>query len=330
MIATELWTELELEQSQSVGLTVRRCPMSVIPDVFLGIEFPYNHRCLALSLPVDSLPSLEFLPQFREIQLEIADVGALPGQRFFVIKLTAAELSDVFGILCEDLIGSVAEFSDASAVVAEVTKRLNLWSELFQQAVSAGLSGEAQAGLFGELHFIRMALDLHVEQQLLLSAWTGPSQNIRDFQYRNCALEVKSTRGNNHQLIFVSSERQLDPSLLDHLFLFHVSLEILPNGGETLNDLVDSITYVLTADARTKFKSLLISAGYFDHHRTSYESDGYAVRGTTLFDVREDFPRIEEKDLRSGVGNVKYSILTAGCDDYRIELDHALEKMNLL
>jgi hypothetical protein len=330
MMSSELWQELENDGTQALGLTMRRCPTSVLPDIFLGIEVPYNYRCLAVSLPVEQIPRLESLPHFREIEVETVDVGALPGHRFLVLKLVASELTDVFAILCDDLIASVAEYSNPSIVVSEITTRLTLWSELFREATLDGLSGEAQAGLYGELCFIRMALDSEVDQQRLLSSWTGPTPNIRDFQYQNSALEVKTTRGNNHQRIFISSERQLDPSLLEYLYLCHISLEVLPNGGENLNDLVDTIAHRFNENLRPRFSSLLISAGYFERHRSFYETDGYAVRASALFEVKGDFPRIEEKELRSGVGNVKYSVLTAGCDGYQIDLDTALQNLKLL
>ncbi|MEQ1678566.1 MAG: PD-(D/E)XK motif protein, partial [Chitinophagaceae bacterium] len=79
-----------------------------------------------------------------------------------------------------------------------------------------------------------------------LKAWTGPSKAIQDFQFGRWALEVKTTSGKNHQKIYVSSERQLDDSLIPAIFLYHLSLDIRNGNGETLNALIDSIYDLLS------------------------------------------------------------------------------------
>ena len=154
----------------------------------------------------------------------------------------------------------------------------------------------------------------------VVSTWTGTEKQIRDFQSGSWAVEVKTTHGNNHQKVHISSERQLDTTNLETMFLYHISLEKQQNSGETLNDIVDSVTDILRAEtiALNKFKSKIYEVGYFDLQRNLYENIGYHIRQDEFYKVEKDFPRIEENDLRIGVGDVKYSIILSQCATFSI------------
>lgn len=134
---------------------------------------------------------------------------------------------------------------------------------------------------------------------------------------------MKTTHGNNHQKVHISSERQLDITNLDNLFLNHLSLEIRQQSGESLNQIVDAVIGLLSSDftALNQFRRKLIEAGYFDHHRQLYTDIGYFIRQDDYYKVENQFPRIEESDIRNGVGDVKYSIIVSQCNDYNISED---------
>jgi hypothetical protein len=97
-------------------------------------------------------------------------------------------------------------------------------------------------------------------------------------------------------------------------------LEQQQNSGETLNDIVDSVTDILRTEtiALNKFKSKIYEVGYFDLRRNLYENIGYHIRQDEFYKVEKDFPRIEENDLRIGVGDVKYSIILSQCAPFSI------------
>jgi len=146
----------------------------------------------------------------------------------------------------------------------------------------------------------------------------GAERQIRDFQFKSWSVEVKTTHGNNHQKVHISNERQLDTANLDDLFLFHLSLESRLHSGETLNEAVDSILLILEKDfsSLSRFKNKLLEAGYFENHRIHYSETGYFVRNEVFYKVENEFPRIEEDEIRNGVGDVKYSIIISQCSEY--------------
>jgi hypothetical protein len=153
---------------------------------------------------------------------------------------------------------------------------------------------------------------------LVLNTWIGTTGEVRDFQMNHWALEVKTTHGNNHQKIQISSERQLDNTHIDKLFLYHLSLEKVQESGESLNQIITSICTILDVDviALNRFKSKLYEAGFFERHQDLYETTGYFIRKDIFYSVENEFPRIQENEVRSGVGDVKYSIIVSLCESF--------------
>ena len=210
--------------------------------------------------------------------------------------------------------------------------RFEKWKSLFNKFTSQGLTSEQQRGLFGELFFIRKYLQNNSDYHNVINTWVGPSNEIRDFQFQNWALEVKTTIGNNHQKVHISSERQLDTTHVENLFLYHLSLEKVQGSGESLPQIINSIEEILLHDTIciNRFKSKLYEVGYFDQQENLYNSYGYHIRQFNYYKVEGDFPRLEENELRSGVGDVKYSIILSQCTQYIISEINVLESLSFL
>ena len=151
-----------------------------------------------------------------------------------------------------------------------------------------------------------------------LDYWVGVDAAQRDFMGDSWAVEVKTTATSNPQEITINSERQLDESLFENLYLYHCSVEITKKNGETLPDKIYKLRRDLenTPTALSKFNERLITAGYFDEDEALYAFRAYKVRGETFFRIEGDFPRIKESDLRTGVGNLTYSIVLSACTGY--------------
>lgn len=193
-------------------------------------------------------------------------------------------------------------------------------------ASSDGLGPSLQSGLYGELYFLRHHLFPVVGVTAGLGAWHGPSRLQQDFQFDRCAVEVKTSTSKQHQVIQIASERQLDESLLDKLFLFHLSLDARPHQGETLVAMVNRIWNAIgdSNAGRDLFARKLLEAGYIDAQSSRYDAVGYNIRESEVFDVQGDFPRMVEGDLRAGVGDVTYSISVSECKHYAVPADQML------
>ncbi len=318
MTIDQIWTELETDNSFSSGLLVRRSASFVLPDIFIALKGAARTRCIAVlinkSVPVD----MSSLIALRDIKVELLPHDKDSERQILVFNLLKAEYSCIFSTLCEDLIASVSNVTNQRQMVKELLNRFSQWESLFDQAGSQGLSSEQQRGLYGELFFLRKYLQHDTNFSHVINSWVGSAKEARDFQFGKWGIEVKTSHGNNHQKVHISNERQLDTGNFEHLFIFHLSLEMRQESGETLNQIVDWVCELLISDfaAFNRFKMKLLEAGYFDQHRPSYQHVGYFIRREAFYSVEGEFPRIEEKDIPNGVGDVKYSIILDRCSGF--------------
>lgn len=318
MKINKIWEELENDASLSHGLGLRRYSGAVLPNVFIGVKLPEKFRCIVTSLNKSINVNLTLFSNLKDICVEIIPDQTNEERVYLLFILLSYQHKDIFSVLCEDLIAKIETINDENLLLKELLNRFDKWKSLFDKTAAPGLLPEEQRGLYGEIFFLRKYLQNNLDYQKILTSWIGPEKQIRDFQYGNWSVEVKTTHGNNHQKLHISSERQLDSANLENLFLYHLSLEVRQNSGETLNDIVDSVSKLLINDfsSLNLFKFKLLEAGYFDIHHNLYAFLGYFIRQNIFYKVENDFPRIVESEILQGVGDVKYSIVISHCSNF--------------
>lgn len=325
-----IWEELEKDESFQAGLLYKRYSAKVNPDIFIALKAPEKLRCI--SFHISSLINLDInqMNIFRDIKLETLNDEKNPNKQFLLILLLNTQHRDIFSTLCEDLIYGVSEINNENILIERLVDRLVKWQSLFEKLGHQGLSEDAQRGLFGELYFLRKYLSKSSDYIKCINTWMGPENAIQDFQYSNWAVEVKTTHGKNHQKIHISSERQLDDSIISNIFLYHLSLDIRMGFGETLNFIIEDISHFLSDNsiATNHFKLKLMEYGYFESHKNIYNDDGYTIRQKNIYSVTGDFPRITERQIPSGVGDVKYSIILTESESWRINEDDLFNKIS--
>ncbi len=314
----QIWDELENDKSFEKGLLFRRYSGTVLPDIFVAIQQPEKLLCIAASISKSADINVSAFSNLQEIHVDLLPDTNNSDKKNLIFKLVNNQHKDIFAVLCEDLISNISEESNERKLISTLLNRFEKWKSLFNKFILNGLSPEAQRGLFGELFFLRKYLVHKSDFQNVLNTWVGTSNEIRDFQFNDWALEVKTTIGNNHQKIHISSERQLDTTHLKTLFLNHLSLEKVQESGESLPQIIESILEILDEDiiSINRFKSKLYEVGYFEQQAHFYSEIGYHVRQNNYYKVEGDFPRIQESEIRSGVGDVKYSIIISQCQEY--------------
>lgn len=317
----QIWDELASDKSFAKGLLLRRYSGAVLPDVYVAMQHPEKLLCICISISDTIEVNISSFSNLQEIEVDLYPSPTQTSKNTLIFKLLNFQHKDIFTVLCEDLITSVSTETNERKLVKEILNRFEKWKSLFSKIGLQGLTPEEQRGLFGELYFLRKYLHANSNFLEVVNTWIGTERQVRDFQSSAWAVEVKTTHGNNHQKVHISSERQLDTTNLDNLFLYHISLEQMQNSGESLNDIVDSVIECLQSDALAlnKFKSKIYEVGYFDLQRSLYESIGYFIRQNIFYKVENDFPRIQENEIRVGIGDVKYSIILSQCTTFIIE-----------
>ncbi|WP_158608883.1 PD-(D/E)XK motif protein [Paenimyroides viscosum] len=315
-----IWTGLESETSNHSGLLYKRYSAEVMPDVFIAIKAPEKLRCIAFRISATFSFDENQWNKLKDIKIETLPDERDRSKKFLLILLLNKQHKDIFSTLCEDLIFGVSDVSTEQTLVEKLLERLAKWQSLFEKVGKQGLSDEAQRGLYGEIYFLRFFLTNNSDKNYCIKSWLGPEKSIQDFQYSNWAVEVKTTHGNNHQKIHITSERQLDDSIIEKIFLFHLSLDVRVGNGESLNILIDEVSELLNDNtmASNLFKLKLLESGYYDIHKPLYDERGYTIRQENIYRVTGNFPRITENQIPIGVGDVRYSIVLSESEEWRI------------
>lgn len=328
----EIWRDFIENDSLKTGVVLKRYSADITPDCFVSMRMPEQVKSVAFRITTETI-NISSLSGLKDITTEIIPDKTDKDRSLILISLTDNSLSSIFAVLCEDLFQAVATIEQELVFIQTLQNRFIQWKELFIMAKGSGLPIEKQIGLYGELHLLKKLILQTGLLAEVLSMWTGPETGIRDFEKNNCAIEVKTTHSHNHQRIHINSERQLDTALLQYLFLFHLSIEKRNSDKNTLNTIVEEV-YSIIGDNKflsNILKRKLISAGYFNHHQPIYQSMSFLIREEDFYKIEDSFPRIEEKDLMKGVGDVKYSIiLTSETEKYRTSFSDIIQNLDLL
>jgi len=329
MLVSSVWENLENQQK---GLAGGYLLQRILPDsnhcLYLALEKQSGARALMMQVSQLSAAKITELPtskgfDVKKVRLEEDETGKIIIQ----VILNDKKYSDIFSRLIQDIVDSVEKIQQENKAVLDLVMRLQRWQFFLARNNPEGLSSEEQQGLFGELWFLKNFLFTHLNYKKAVTSWKGPTSTVQDFYFTGCVVEVKTTTTKAHQKLFISNEKQLDNDGIDALVLLHLPLEERPESGETLSELIVSIRDILanTPEELEIFESMLFQSGYLDLHSENYNNKGYIVKNPNFYIVRDDFPRIIEKDLRNGVGDIRYSISVAECKHFIIPEDNVIK-----
>ena len=326
----KIWQKHEDDLSFDAPLVYQRFSAEVKPDVFIALKNPGRFRAVAFSVETTLKRDVTGYNTFKDISIEFFPSDISSQKVFLLVTLVNRDHENIFSTLCEDLIYEVAEVADNNVIVTDVLERLSAWQLLFEKSSRKGLSDELQRALYGECFFMRSFLNETQNFSLCVDSWKGPERAVQDFQYSNWAVEIKTTMGKNHQKIHISSERQLDTSFVPFIYLYHLSLEVRVQHGETLNDIVDSLSVLFASNTRALsiFRLKLLEYGYFDRHKVLYNETGYTIRNLNVYKITDDFPRITEQGLSPEIGDVKYSLIIASDPSWTLTEIELFEILN--
>lgn len=325
----QIWQELERDKSLQSGLLYKRYSGKVKPDVYVALKAPERIRCIAAHLNDSSGFDTKSWDKFKDIKIQLIPDEKNKEKYYLMILLLNNQHMDIFSALGEDLIKNVAEITDEIELVEELITRLEKWHLLFEKLGQQGLSEESQRGLYGELYFLRKFLINDFDNEFCINSWRGSEKMVQDFQYSDWAVEVKTTHGKNQQKLHISSERQLDISIIPHLYLVHLSLEIRNGHGESLNNIINEVTEILNHSpaAYSAFRLKLLIAGYFEHHYELYQDLGYSIRQQNIYKITDDFPKITEDMIPAGVGDVRYSLIISANKNWMMEEESLFQNL---
>lgn len=323
----DIWSILKSEKR--VGLVKRLYSAESKINVYGVYQYPEGYYGIALSFPNSIKFNLAPFASVSEPAVQIYEDGSFVDCMLLCTMIRNIEKINEFSYLCENVIQTILLEKTISDAVKTFGNTLLRWKNLFERAHGMGLSKEEQQGLYGELRFLKKCLEsVSNSYYNIVQNYVGTNRSLRDFQGKDWAVEVKTTSSNNPQTLIINGERQLDDSMLDTMYLYHCSVEITNQTGETLPEIVKRIREILKDDVATYslFNAKLFEVGYLDTQEHIYINRHYQFRKDRYYHVRDNFPRIRERELREGVGNVRYSISISSFESYGVSEQQVLSK----
>lgn len=325
----EIWTILGKSVAVRDGIERVRYGADSPAALYLGYKTPEMFPAFSLSVPRKVISRPPAGAVYRNLRLDFTADEINKDNVFINLLLTQPDLTEEFDILVGDFISHLETVTDQQRQATIFLDHFLKWQSLFEDFSGAHLSGEAQRGLFGELAFLKKWLQTGSSPETCISGWLGPASEDHDFKAGMTAVEVKTSLPATHQKLHISNERQLDDTGLDQLFVFHLTLEPRISAGQTLPEIIGDIMTLL-ANRRaltTAFTAKLTLSGYLPHQTSHYTENGYIMRTTRYYQVNENFPRICERDINSGVGDVKYTIAASALSSYEVAEDAVFDKL---
>jgi hypothetical protein len=321
----EIWKSINTESDNASVRTqiARKIQTKGVFTIFLATDFKNGVRLLYVNIPSDHGLIIDQLPHFRglEISIAVSSIGGLVNQEFLKISQSIPNTEKIFESVITDLCENVAYLQDPKKLSLALTRVLNEWKLFFEKQQYNILSISEQKGLIGELYFLKDYLFNKYSFTEALLFWTGSDKTNHDFQLKDKAVEVKATSSKQHKKFHISSERQLDSTGLEHLYLSVFSLNVHSNMHErSLPKLIDEIYLQIQEDpyAVFQFQIKLAKYGYNEIHAEKYTS-GFSFMEISFFEVLDGFPRLLQGDLPQGIGDLKYSIVVSACKPYQID-----------
>lgn len=179
--------------------------------------------------------------------------------------------------------------------VAWLRHQLLRWVSYYRSTPDKVMGKEKQLGLLGELKI----LISYLKDGKPFSCWRGPFGDHHDFQCVDHHLEVKSRLVTSKELIKINGSEQLHH---DEKLLLTVLHFIEHNHGESIYDLIDQITPLLSVEDLEEFYDLLSYIGKLPSEEKTYR---FTPILEEVYLVQEGFPR---QPVIEGTMEVTYKI----------------------
>ncbi|RVG77430.1 PD-(D/E)XK motif protein [Sinorhizobium meliloti] len=260
---------------------------------------------LHLLVPVSEGPSFQAFPDLNGLMVR----HRVTSEGQFLGLVATAPHERVFNPVCREVVEAVlVQNREPWAAAASIIRQ---WQSAWRPTRQY-MSQTTQVGLAGELIVLaKIMIDALGARAVLL--WSGPESERHDFVSGNLHLEVKTTRASRHEHD-ISRLDQLWAPDDRRLLLASVQLEASIGGTLTIASLIDEVIDLIRDDpaAVDDFLLKLSRLNWSDEMRRSGELLRFHLREAALYDVDDEFPRLNE-DFRppSGVLAVRYTVSLA-------------------
>ncbi len=251
---------------------------------------------------------------------KVVGQGVREGRSAVIVGLKDSECEDLFGLLCDHLLGKVVACQDGNAAIALVVDEIDRWRR-FMDRHSKRLDRAAVVGLVGELAVLERLAN-KIGKGPALTGWKAPSGSLRDFELGNMTVEAKAYSPSQGGAVHINDPLQLEPEAGKELFLACQEVVAAEDSGQRLPDHVARVRNMLGPDPGilSDFDRLMAGSGYLAVHDEEYR-DGYQLGVLKVFRVDSSFPRISPGSVPLGVQNVRFGLQVSSLGAYEVDPD---------
>ncbi len=305
-----LWASLRTAAPAEVtgDFRMRLCHEAHDLRMFAAVAEMTRDAAIVVELPAALVPRQVTMMAGRKLSVVAGGVVGLPaGRGAIVVRLCDPEFEDLFGRLGDDLITAIQGSLSAASAVQCITRLIERWRRFLEQQRSP-LSDEEVRGLIGELAILERSIS-RVGPETALRAWKSPLGSIRDFEFPDRTIEVKTVMSALGASVRIHGPQQLEPEAGVALYL---ACQELGRSESADTSLAGHIRRVVSRFAGEPslvedFKDALAASGYLPAHAEWY-SEGYVLGPLYAFVVSPEFPRIRPSAIPPGVVRVEFSL----------------------
>lgn len=263
------------------------------------------------------------VPKLKELGIHITEPDE-SGAVKVVLELHEATYRDIFYRLCQDIVDAARDSKSEAEAANVMLVRTWRWHHLLRGGSDERLSVEEQMGLIGELLVFDKVLLPVLNPLDSVRSWRGPFDSPKDFTLGKLCLEAKARRSSSSPFVLISSEYQLDTASINHLYLYVTDMELVSDMGDsvTVTEYVRRVyeeIYNKDPFAADELEQSLMAAGFDFNH--DYSDHRWKIGDSSVYEVREGFPRITPVMYEAGVSKVKYAVSLTECRDYLVNND---------
>ncbi len=288
----------------------------VHPDHLLDLFIGYSasgEREFTLESRLDEFTEGN-LPEFENLLVRRTEAA---GNYCLMLRLIDPSLTDLFSVMCVDLALASGRTQTERGALQTFVGRLNRWAELLRRRQSHGLSLGERLGLLGELNMVLWLTEAgEVELGAAIRGWRGPDGDATDIGLNSLRIEVKAQLSTQAAKLKISSLDQLESDGRDlcvTLYKFSAA-----EHGISLESVVNEVLSQLSHnhDPLMEFQRKLLFLGY--QHDAPYVDEMFNIDSLTIYQVREEFPRLVRTNVPDGVRAAKYEIGCEYIESFRI------------
>ena len=287
-----------------------------------------NLEVVLFGFSLQEWPATRVLPHGKGFDIRIFEIES---KKYLGISRGSGGSLELFESMITDVIEHIfnLEGQTHALIFKKFVDRVRDWQNFMSRGRS-GLSRADEIGLFGELLILNNLLDSNVPTTEVLDWWKGPLHGRHDYHINGGGLEVKSTTSEEGFIIDVFDISQLDPALVEALFLFGIRLKV-DQDGKTLPDMVNHLRERLqnNTSALFNFDKCLGFAGYDDEHISHYNTK-YQMSEIVGFEVNASFPSLRIATLSPEIFEVRYRLDLNSIHQPKLTQNETLKKLGVI